>query len=130
MELSSYPHASSNAEEGYATNALARNTIDGKKDSSQYAPAWRPELGTDPWLKVDLGRGCTIDGIHIALTDCTPWKSAVAVFDDGTEMKTPFAPEGGVEGALYIGTVMFPAPKISRAVVVSLIGQDGSPKPG
>lgn len=81
-EISSYPHASSNAEDGYADTSLAKNAIDGDSTS-----AWRPGLRTDEAFTVDFGLPAAIERIVLTLQADSPYKSAVVSFDDGTEEK-------------------------------------------
>lgn len=117
-EISSYPHAFSNAEDGYADTALAKNVMDGNA-----ASAWRPGLRTDAFLTVDFGVSVTLERVVLTLLADSPYQSAVVVFDDGTEEKITLQNRSDPQ------TFSFPA-RTTRKITLNRFEQEFPLKPG
>ena len=89
-----FPHASTNSVSRSLYDFAARNAIDGGTQNSHHGvwpyQSWGPQLRTDLWWKLDLGRPVELDKIRLMIRADFPhdsyWKSADVEFSDGSHL--------------------------------------------
>jgi hypothetical protein len=89
-----YPHASSNSVSRNLFDFGARNAIDGRSLNGHHGvwpyQSWGPELRTDIWWKLDLGRSVRVNKVRLMVRADFPhdsyWKNADLEFSDGSHV--------------------------------------------
>ena len=85
FSLTSFPWAEANSHWKYRYEFAPTNAIDGKPETF-----WKPNLRTDLWLKVSLGKERTVTKavirLHLEPGQQKTWSSATLEFSDGTKL--------------------------------------------
>lgn len=85
FSLTSFPWAEANSHWKYRYEFAPTNAIDGKPETF-----WKPNLRTDLWLKVSLGKERTVTKavirLHLEPGQQKTWSTAALEFSDGTKL--------------------------------------------
>ena len=121
-----FPHASTNSVSRSLYDFEARNAIDGVTQNGHHGvwpyQSWGPQLRTDLWWKLDLGRPVELDKIRLMIRADFPhdsyWKSADVEFSDGSHLPIQ------ISSSAEFQDFSFPKRRVSWLRITNLVPED------
>jgi hypothetical protein len=121
-----FPHASTNSVSRSLYDFAARNAIDKGTQNSHHGvwpyQSWGPQLRTDLWWKLDLGRPVELDKIRLMIRADFPhdsyWKSADVEFSDGSHLPIQ------ISSSAELQDFSFPKRRVSWLRITNLVPED------